>query len=74
MRMSNARRGSLLAWASRMNASIIEDDYDSQYRFGGRTLEPLQTMDREGRVIYVGTFSKTMLPNLRLGFMVVPHP
>ena len=72
MRMSNARRGSLLAWASRMNASIIEDDYDSQYRFGGRTLEPLQTMDREGRVIYVGTFSKTMLPTLRLGFMVVP--
>lgn len=70
--MSLPRRKALLAWARRHDAAIIEDDYDSEFRFGGRPLEPLQTIDSGGRVIYVGTFSKTMLPALRLGFLVLP--
>ncbi|MDQ8728871.1 PLP-dependent aminotransferase family protein [Bradyrhizobium sp. LHD-71] len=70
--MSLTRRRGLLAWAERNNAVIIEDDYDSEFRFGGRPLEPLQTLDAAGRVVYVGSFSKTMLPTLRLGFVVVP--
>jgi GntR family transcriptional regulator/MocR family aminotransferase len=70
--MSLQRRGALLAWAERRNAAIIEDDYDSEFRLGGRPLEPLQTLDGSGRVIYVGSFSKTMLPTLRLGFVVTP--
>jgi GntR family transcriptional regulator / MocR family aminotransferase len=70
--MSLPRRLALLAWAERANAAIIEDDYDSEFRFGGRPIEPLQTLDATGRVIYVGSFSKTMLPALRLGFMVTP--
>jgi GntR family transcriptional regulator/MocR family aminotransferase len=71
--MSLARRQALLAWAERHDAAIIEDDYDSEFRFGGRPLEPLQTLDTAGRVIYVGSFSKTMLPTLRLGFLVAPR-
>lgn len=70
--MSLSRRRALLAWAERNNAVVIEDDYDSEFRFGGRPLEPLQTIDSAGRVVYVGTFSKTLLPTLRLAFMVVP--
>jgi len=70
--MTLQRRQALLAWAERNNAAIIEDDYDSEFRFGGRPLEPLQTLDAKGRVIYVGSFSKTMLPTLRLGFLVTP--
>jgi GntR family transcriptional regulator/MocR family aminotransferase len=70
--MSLTRRRGLLAWAERNNAVIIEDDYDSEFRFGGRPLDPLQTLDAAGRVVYVGSFSKTMLPTLRLGFVVVP--
>jgi GntR family transcriptional regulator/MocR family aminotransferase len=70
--MSLPRRRALLAWAKRNNAAVIEDDYDSEFRFGGRPIEPLQTLDSAGHVIYVGTFSKTMLPALRLGFMVLP--
>lgn len=70
--MSLARRQALLSWAQRHDAAVIEDDYDSEFRFSGRPLEPLQTIDRHGRVIYVGTFSKTMLPALRLGFLVMP--
>ena len=66
------RRQALLAWAERNNAAIIEDDYDSEFRFEGRPLEPLQTLDTKGRVVYVGSFSKTMLPTLRLGFLVTP--
>ena len=72
MAMSLSRRRALLAWAERNNAVVIEDDYDSEFRFGGRPLEPLQTIDSTGRVVYVGTFSKTLLPALRLAFMVVP--
>ena len=70
--MTLRRRQALLAWAERNNAAIIEDDYDSEFRFGGRPLEPLQTLDTKGRVVYVGSFSKTMLPTLRLGFLVTP--
>ncbi|WP_244894053.1 PLP-dependent aminotransferase family protein [Planobispora rosea] len=70
--MSLARRTELLAWAERNDAVIIEDDYDSEYRFAGRPLEPLQSLDRYGRVVYVGSFSKTLLPVLRLGFLVAP--
>ncbi|MCU1228881.1 MAG: transcriptional regulator, GntR family [Acidobacteria bacterium] len=70
--MSPARRAALLAWAERRNAVIVEDDYDSEFRFGGRPLETLQAMDRAGRVIYVGSFSKSLLPSLRLGFLIAP--
>jgi GntR family transcriptional regulator / MocR family aminotransferase len=70
--MSLPRRMALLAWAQRHHAAIVEDDYDSEFRYGGRPIEPLQTLDPSGRVIYVGSFSKTMLPSLRLGFVVVP--
>jgi GntR family transcriptional regulator/MocR family aminotransferase len=70
--MSLPRRRALLAWAERHDAAIIEDDYDSEFRFGGRALDPLQTLDASGRVIYLGTFSKTMLPAMRLGFLVLP--
>lgn len=75
--MSLARRTALLAWAEQNDAVIVEDDYDSEYRFSDRPLEPLQSLDRSGRVIYVGSFSKTLLPLLRLGFLVAPaslHP
>ncbi|NRQ31614.1 PLP-dependent aminotransferase family protein [Nonomuraea sp. NN258] len=70
--MSLARRAALLKWAEGRSAVVIEDDYDSEFRFGERPLEPLQSLDRAGRVIYVGSFSKTLLPMLRLGFLVAP--
>ena len=70
--MTPARRRALLNWADRCGATIIEDDYDTEFRFGGRPAEPLQTLDASSRVIYVGSFSKTMLPTLRLGFLVAP--
>jgi len=70
--MSLARRTALLGWAQRRGAVIVEDDYDSEFRFSGRPLEPLHSLDRTGRVVYVGTFSKTLLPMLRLGFLVAP--
>jgi GntR family transcriptional regulator/MocR family aminotransferase len=72
MAMELPRRMALLAWAERNNAAIIEDDYDSEFRFQGRPIEPLQTIDGNGRVLYVGSFSKTLLPTLRLGFIVTP--
>jgi GntR family transcriptional regulator/MocR family aminotransferase len=68
------RRLSLLDWAGRANAWILEDDCDSEFRWEGRPLPPLATLDRAGRVIYCGTFSKTLAPALRLGFAVVPAP
>jgi GntR family transcriptional regulator/MocR family aminotransferase len=70
--MSLERRLALLAWASRHAAVVVEDDYDSEFRFEGRPLDPLQSLDRDGRVIYVGSFSKVMRPVVRLGFLVAP--
>jgi GntR family transcriptional regulator/MocR family aminotransferase len=70
--MSLRRRTALLDWAQRNDAAIVEDDYDSEFRYGGRPIEPLQTLDTQGRVIYVGSFSKTMLPTLRLGYVIAP--
>ena len=72
MAMSATRRMLLLNWAARNNAWIIEDDYDSEYRFNGRPIASLQGMDSNDRVIYIGTFSKVMFPALRLGYLVVP--
>jgi GntR family transcriptional regulator/MocR family aminotransferase len=72
MSMPLARRSALLAWARRHDAAIVEDDYDSEFRYRGRPIEPLQLLDTTGRVIYVGSFSKTTLPSLRLGFIVAP--
>ena len=71
--MSLQRRAALLTWAERRGAVVIEDDYDSEFRFEGRPLDPLQSLDRGGRVVYVGSFSKVMLPMLRLGFLVAPE-
>ncbi|MDP3814912.1 PLP-dependent aminotransferase family protein [Pseudomonas sp.] len=70
--MSLQRRLQLLEWARERQALIIEDDYDGEYRFDGRPLESLQSLDREGRVAYVGTFSKTLFPELRLGYLLMP--
>ncbi|MGC5775070.1 PLP-dependent aminotransferase family protein [Paenibacillus pabuli] len=66
------RRRAILAWASERNAVIIEDDYDSEFRWGGRPIEPLKVLDREQRVIYVGSFSQTMISSFRLGYAVLP--
>jgi GntR family transcriptional regulator/MocR family aminotransferase len=72
MSMSLARRTALLEWARRHDAAIVEDDYDSEFRYRGRPIEPLQLLDATGRVIYVGSFSKTTLPSFRLGFILAP--
>ncbi|CAA9385529.1 MAG: Transcriptional regulator, GntR family domain / Aspartate aminotransferase [uncultured Pyrinomonadaceae bacterium] len=71
--MSLARRLALIEWARANEAWIVEDDYDSEFRYAGRPLASLQGLDNSGRVIYVGTFSKTIFPALRLGYMVVPE-
>jgi GntR family transcriptional regulator/MocR family aminotransferase len=70
--MTATRRMLLLHWAMRTGAWIIEDDYDSEYRLGGRPIASLQGLDTDARVIYIGTFSKVMFPALRLGYAVVP--
>jgi GntR family transcriptional regulator/MocR family aminotransferase len=70
--MSLTRRLALLDWAQRQAAWIIEDDYDSEFRYRGRPLSALQGLDGGQRVIYVGTFSKVLFPTLRLGYMIVP--
>lgn len=70
--MSHRRRLALLAWAGRHDAVVVEDDYDSEFRHGRRPLEPLQRLDRTGRVVYVGTFSKAVSPSLRMGFLTAP--
>ncbi|MEZ5410921.1 MAG: PLP-dependent aminotransferase family protein [Acidimicrobiales bacterium] len=72
--MSAARRRALLARAGAAGMAVIEDDYDTEYRYVDRPLEPLHLLDVEGRVIYVGTFSKSLSPSLRLGFAVLPEP
>ena len=65
-----ARRTELLDWAHRTGAYVVEDDYDSE--FDTHPLPALQSLDRDERVIYIGTFSKTLAPGLRLGYVVVP--
>ncbi|HEX7137001.1 MAG TPA: PLP-dependent aminotransferase family protein [Vicinamibacterales bacterium] len=70
--MSLPRRLSLLRWASAARAWVLEDDYDSEFRYGARPIPCLHGLDEDGRVIYAGTFSKTLFPALRLGFLIVP--
>jgi GntR family transcriptional regulator/MocR family aminotransferase len=70
--MSLARRLQLLELAEKSDALIFEDDYDSEYRYSGRPMPALQGLDRTGRVLYAGTFSKTLFPSLRLGYLVLP--
>ncbi|WP_249678887.1 PLP-dependent aminotransferase family protein [Pseudomonas abieticivorans] len=70
--LSLARRLALLAWAEQHQSWIIEDDYDSEYRYSGAPLAPLAALDRQGRVLYVGTFGKVAFPALRLGYLVLP--
>jgi len=66
------RRFALLAWAKRTRALIVEDDYDGEFYYEGRPIESLQGLDREGRVIYVGTFSRTIFSALRIGYLIAP--
>ena len=70
--LSLPRRLALLDWAARNSAWIIEDDYDGEYRYVSRPLPALKSLDRDGRVLYAGTFSKVLLPGLRLAYLVVP--
>ena len=70
--MSISRRQALLAWAHRHSSWLIEDDYDSEFRYGLRPVDPLQSLDARGCVIYVGTFSKALSPQLRMGYLVLP--
>ncbi len=72
MVMSYSRRRLLLDYADNSDAWIIEDDYDSEFRFEGRPISSLQGMDQHNRVLYLGTFSKVMYPGIRLGYMVIP--
>jgi GntR family transcriptional regulator/MocR family aminotransferase len=72
MTMSLARRLTLLDWARRSGAWILEDDYDSEFRYASRPLSALQGIDVDGVVIYTGTFSKVLFPALRLGYLVAP--
>jgi GntR family transcriptional regulator / MocR family aminotransferase len=71
--LSLTRRLALLDWAARNNAWIIEDDYDGEYRYVSRPLPALKSLDRDGRVLYAGTFSKVLFPSLRLAYLVVPE-
>jgi len=71
--MSLPRRLALLQWAGAAGAWVIEDDYDSEFRYGARPIPCLHGLDADGRVVYVGSFSKTLFPALRLGFMIVPQ-
>jgi GntR family transcriptional regulator/MocR family aminotransferase len=70
--MTLGRRLALLGWAEAANAWILEDDYDSEFRYTGRPVESLQGLDRSGRVIYAGTFSKVLFPSMRVGYLVLP--
>src|SRR5262249_44842269 len=71
--LSLPRRLELLAWAGRARAHVLEDDYDGEFRFDGKPLECLQALDRDGRVIYLGTASKLLFPALRIGWVVAPE-
>lgn len=71
--MTATRRLQLLDWAERAGSWIVEDDYDSEYRYDSMPIASLQGLDRSHRVIYIGTFSKTLFPGLRLGYIVIPE-
>lgn len=73
MALSLPRRQLLLDWAARTGAWIVEDDYDSEYRYVSRPLPALASLDRNGRVLYAGTFSKVLFPGIRLAYLVVPQ-
>jgi GntR family transcriptional regulator/MocR family aminotransferase len=64
----------LLDWARRNAATVVEDDYDGEFRYQGQPVESLQGLDTEGRVIYIGTFSRTIFSALRIGYLIVPKP
>jgi GntR family transcriptional regulator/MocR family aminotransferase len=68
-----ARRLKLLSWAQERNAVILEDDYDSEYRYEDRPLESIQGLDAKGHVVYLGTFSKVLFPALRVGYVALPR-
>jgi GntR family transcriptional regulator/MocR family aminotransferase len=70
--LSSDRRRALLRWAETAGAIVVEDDYDSAYRYEGRPIPALAGLDESGRVVYIGTFSKTLFPALRIGYVVVP--
>ena len=70
--LSLSRRLALLQWGEQTGTLILEDDYDSEYRYGDRPIPALQGLDRNNKVIYVGTFSKNLFPSLRIGYLVVP--
>src|SRR5258707_14845801 len=72
--LSPPRRLHLVDWARRMDGLVVEDDYDGEYRFEDQSLQSLQGLDAEGRVIYIGTFSRTVFSSLRIGYLVVPRP
>ncbi|QOR67431.1 PLP-dependent aminotransferase family protein [Cytobacillus suaedae] len=71
--MSLEQRLNLLQWAKKKNAIIIEDDYDSEFRRKGRPIEPLKVLDYEDRVVFLGTFAKSILPHLRIGYAILPN-
>ena len=73
MTMSLERRMAVLKWASRAGAFVIEDDYDSEYRFEGRPVPALQSLDRSSSVIFIGSFNKLLFPSLRLGYVILPQ-
>jgi len=70
--MSLPRRLALLEWARTSGALIVEDDYDSEFRYAGRPVPALQGLDRHGLVLFAGTFSKVLFPALRMGYLVIP--
>jgi GntR family transcriptional regulator / MocR family aminotransferase len=72
--MSVSRRLRLLEWAQKADAWILEDDYDSEFRYEGAPLPALRSLDSAGHVVYIGTFSKVLFPALRLGYVIVPEP
>jgi GntR family transcriptional regulator/MocR family aminotransferase len=72
MTLSLSRRLALLEWARRHDSWIVEDDYDGEFRYDGRPLAAIQSIDTDSRVIYIGTFTKTLFPSLRLAYLVVP--
>ncbi|MBE0958912.1 PLP-dependent aminotransferase family protein, partial [Escherichia coli] len=72
MPMSLERRLQLLDWAQRHRALIIEDDYDSEFHYAGRPTACVQGLDAHERTLYIGTFTKSLFPGLRIGYMVLP--